>query len=182
MTNLESLLERLLRQFERHGTRYALIGGFALGAHGAPRATRDLDFLVHKDDMPGVDEFLTAAGYRRIHHSANVSQYDMGGPWGAIDFIHAFRPLSLDMIARAVSKDSTLVGLPLKVVRAEDLIGLKVQSLANNPARRHKELADIESLLEMRKDLDWERIREFFILFGMAEEYAELEARFKHGK
>lgn len=182
MTNLESLLQRLLREFERRGTRYALIGGFALGAHGAPRATRDLDFLVHKDDMPGVDEFLTGAGYRRIHHSENVSQYDMGGPWGAIDFIHAFRPLSLDMITRAQSKESALVGLPVKVVRAEDLIGLKIQSLANNAARRHKELADIESLLEMRKDLDWGRIREYFSLFGKSAEFAELEARFKHGK
>lgn len=182
MTNLESLLGRLLREFERRKTRYALIGGFALGAHGAPRATRDLDFLVHNDDMAGVHEFLTAAGYRRIHHSENVSQYDMGGPWGALDFIHAFRPLAVEMLARADSKESALVGLPLKVVRAEDLIGLKVQSLANNPARRHKELADIESLLEMRKDLDWTRIREFFVLFGLADAYAELEARFKHGR
>lgn len=116
-----------------------------------------------------------------MHHSENVSQYDMGGPWGAIDFIHAFRPLALDMIAHAVPKESALAGLPVKVVRAEDLIGLKVQSLANNPARRHKELADIESLLELRKDLDWARIREFFELFGMNDAYAELEARFKHG-
>lgn len=181
MTNLESLLGRLLREFERRKTRYALIGGFALGAHGAPRATRDLDFLVHNDDMAGVHEFLTGAGYRRVHHSENVSQYDMGGPWGAIDFIHAFRPLALDMIAHAVPKESALAGLPVKVVRAEDLIGLKVQSLANNPARRHKELADIESLLELRKDLDWARIREFFMLFDLIDVYAELEGRFKHG-
>lgn len=181
MTNLESLLGRLLREFERRRTRYALIGGFALGAHGAPRATRALDFLVHRDDMPGIHEFLTAAGYRRIHQSENVSQYDMGGPWGAIDFVHAFRPKALEMIAHAVSKESALVGLPLKVVRPEDLIGLKVQALANNPARRHKELADIEALLEARKDVDWTRIREFFILFGMADAFAELEARF-HGR
>lgn len=181
MTNLESLLGRLLREFERRKTRYALIGGFALGAHGAPRATRDLDFLVHHDDMAGVHEFLIEAGYRRVHHSENVSQYDMGGPWGAIDFIHAFRPLALDMIARAASKKSALAGLPVKVVGAEDLIGLKVQSLANNPARRHKELADIESLLELRKDLDWARIREFFTLFDMIDVYAELEGRFRHG-
>lgn len=180
MTDLESLLGRLLREFGRRKTRYALIGGFALGSHGAPRATRDLDFLVHKDDMPGVHEFLTGAGYRRIHHSENVSQYDMGGPWGAIDFIHAFRPLALDMLARAVSKDSSLIGLPVKVVRAEDLIGLKVQSLANNPARRHKELADIEALLDARGDVDWARIREFFVLFGLTDAYAELETRFKH--
>lgn len=181
MTNLETLLGRLLREFERRRTRYALIGGFALGAHGAPRATRDLDFLVHRNDMPGVHEFLTAAGFRRVHHSENVSQYDMGGPWGAIDFIHAFRPLALEMLDRALPKDSALIGLPVRVVSPEDLIGLKVQSLANNPARRHKELADIESLLELRGDLDWARIRGFFVLFGLSHLADELEARFKHG-
>jgi len=47
-----------------------------------------------------------------------------------------------------------------------------------NPDR--DELADIESLLEMRKDVDWTRIREYFILFNMADAYAELEGRFKH--
>ena len=85
------------------------------------------------------------------------------------------------MIAHAVSKESSLVGLPVKVVRAEDH---RPQGpvLANNPARRHKELADIESLLEMRKDLDWARIREFFVLFKLTKEYTELEARFKHGR
>lgn len=36
-------------------------------------------------------------------------------------------------------------------------------------------------LLELRKDRDWPRIREFFALFGMDEADAELEARFKHG-
>jgi hypothetical protein len=61
------------------------------------------------------------------------------------------------------------------------MIGLKVQSLANNPARRHKELADIEALLEARKDVDWTRIREFFALFGLTDSFAELEARF-HGR
>lgn len=181
MTGLDSLLGRLLREFERRKTRYALIGGFALGAHGAPRATRDLDFLVHTEDMPGVHDFLIAAGYHRIHQSENVSQYDMGGPWGAIDFVHAFRPLALEMIAHAVSKDSSLAGLPVKVVRPEDLIGLKVQALANNPARRHKELADIEALLEARKDLDWGRLREFFVMFDLNVAYAELETRF-HGR
>lgn len=180
MANLESLLGGLLREFERRRARYALIGGFALGFHGAPRGTRDLDFLVHRDDMPGVHEFLTAAGYRRIHHSENVSQYDMGGPWGSLDFIHAFRPLALEMLAGAVSKDSTLLGLPVRVVRPEDLIGLKVQSIANNPARRHKELADIESLLETRPDVDWARIRRYFALFDMADLLGGLEDRFKH--
>lgn len=43
-------------------------------------------------------------------------------------------------------------------------------------------MTNLESLLEMRTDLDWTRIREFFVLFGLAGESAELEARFKLGR
>jgi hypothetical protein len=33
-------------QLDRLGVRHALVGGLAVGAHGHPRATRDVDFLV----------------------------------------------------------------------------------------------------------------------------------------
>lgn len=129
--------------------------------------------------MPAVHGFLTAAGYERVHHSENVSQYQAGGLWGSLDFIHAFRPRALEMLARAQTRKSASRGLSLRVVRAEDLIGLKVQSLANNPARLHKELADIEALLESRPDLDWALIRDYFVLFRREDLLREMEARFR---
>lgn len=178
MTGLEDLLHRLLREFERLHTRYALMGGFALGALGAPRATRDLDFLIHRDDMAPLHEFLTAAGYKRVHHSENVSQYSGDLPWGGIDFIHAFRPTALRMIERASPMPSGRLGLDVRVVLPEDLIGLKVQALANDPGRKHKELADIEALLAARPEVDWSRIKEFFDLFQRTDLYEELRARF----
>jgi hypothetical protein len=39
-------LKRLLSALHREGAEYVLIGGFALLAHGYPRATVDIDFLV----------------------------------------------------------------------------------------------------------------------------------------
>ncbi len=41
----------LLAEFVRAGVRFALVGGYAVGHHGKPRATKDLDLLVSaKDD------------------------------------------------------------------------------------------------------------------------------------
>ncbi|HSN99340.1 MAG TPA: hypothetical protein VLS89_13685, partial [Candidatus Nanopelagicales bacterium] len=34
------------QQLTRVGIRHALVGGLAVGAHGHPRATKDVDFLV----------------------------------------------------------------------------------------------------------------------------------------
>lgn len=39
-------LKTLLRSFHEYGVEYLLIGGYALAAHGYPRATTDIDVVV----------------------------------------------------------------------------------------------------------------------------------------
>lgn len=39
-------LEELLRALDRHGVRYVVIGGIAVGFHGHVRATKDLDIVI----------------------------------------------------------------------------------------------------------------------------------------
>ena len=41
--------------------------------------------------------------------------------------------------------------LEIKVLRPEDIIGLKIQAIANNPSRLHKDFSDIEELIKMQK-------------------------------
>ncbi|MCX5739041.1 MAG: hypothetical protein NTZ61_11205, partial [Proteobacteria bacterium] len=53
----------------------------------------------------------------------------------------------------------------LRVVDASDLIGLKVQSSSNDPARSRTDMADIEQLLRRAPELDLERVRDYFRLF-----------------
>jgi hypothetical protein len=36
----------LLVEFGRFGVKFALLGGYAVGYHGRPRATKDLDLLI----------------------------------------------------------------------------------------------------------------------------------------
>ncbi len=177
-----SVLDRLLESFSQEGIRWALTGGFAMGTLGAARATADLDFLVHRDDMPRVHARLECLGYRRIHHSENVSQYDHPeAAWGSLDFIHAFRPLALEMLGRALDKPRLEGRRMLRVLRPEDVIGMKVQAMANNPARRLRELADIESLIEANRDgLDWDLMKIYFNLFGLQVSYEDLKERFGH--
>lgn len=174
------MLKTLLAEFSRLNVRYAAIGGFALGVLGAPRQTMDLDFLVHRDDMEMLDKSLTALGYSCVFRSENVSQYrHPQAPWGSVDFVHAFREVSLAMLERA--KDHPALGgsARLKTVQPEDVIGLKVQALYNDPSRRAQEQADIERLMaRYRGDLDWQRIEEFYDVFGLLEEAKSLRERF----
>lgn len=67
----------------------------------------------------------------------------------------------------------------LRTAQPEDIIGLKVQAMSNDPERRHQEQYDIERLMgQYGNRLDWDRIQEFFDVFGIGEEAKKLRERF----
>ncbi len=177
--DFERVLRGLLPAFERDGIRYALIGGFALGALGVPRATADLDFLVNRDDLDRLHSILISCGYVRAFGSENVSQYgNRDDEWGAVDFLHAWRPVSLAMLQRAIVKPVFRGTLQAKVLQPEDVIGLKIQAMVNDPLRRAKETADIEAVTgAYGARLDWHRLSEYYDLFGLRSEWEELRKR-----
>jgi len=170
------VIEKLITSFEDKGIRYALMGGFALGLWGVPRATVDIDFLVNKDDMGKVNEIMTGLGYNLFYQSENVSQYvSSDNIFGEVDFLHAFREISIGMLKRTESKrffDSTA---SINVLKIEDLIGLKLQAMANDESRKAIDLPDIKSLIALYKSaIDWSVLEEYCKLLGLAALLKEL--------
>ena len=165
-----------MNAFEKENIRYALMGGFALGLWGGSRSTVDLDFLVHRDDIGKVHEIMTKAGYERHRHTENVSQYTSPlNVLGGMDFIHAFRDASLEMLRRAAVKDIFGGDLKIRTLIPEDIIGLKLQAVYNNPSREKIDLADIEMLVSIhRENLDWELLEKYFRIFEMEELYGKI--------
>ena len=178
--NFAVVLETLARELDRLKVRYAAIGGFALGILGVPRVTMDLDFLVHRDDLDKLHDVLTNVGYKRVFYTENVSQYRHDDDtWGSVDFIHGFRAISLTMLDRAKSYPAFGGKYTVKVVDPEDVIGLKVQAMFNDPTRRVFERNDIERLAALYgSKLDWMRIEEYYSVFDLAEEARKLRERF----
>ncbi len=174
--DFKKVLEKLLTAFKAHNIRYALMGGFAMGLWGGSRSTVDLDFLVHKADMDKVHEIMIGSGYERHYRTENVSQYTSPlRAIGGIDFIHAFREASLEMLQRAKTKEIFGGALKIKTLIPEDIIGLKLQSIYNNPSREKTDLADIEMLVSLhRGNLDPELLRKYFKIFEMEDLYKKL--------
>ena len=149
----------LLKEFDECRIRYAVIGGFALGLWEVTRATVDMDFLLLVDDMPQAESILTKLSYRQTFKSENVVQFvsDLA-PYGQVNILIAFRKISRAMLERRVPKsigdDVQTYTLP-----PEDLIGLKLQAMVNDPSREDRENADISALLRARKNkgrtIDW---------------------------
>jgi hypothetical protein len=115
-----------------------------------------------------------------VHHSENVSQYrHHDNLWGSVDFIHAFREVSLSMLERAKSHPVFGAKLSIRTLDPEDVIGLKVQAMCNDPDRRAQEVSDIERLAALYgKKLDWQRVLEFYRVFDLESEAGDLKKRF----
>ena len=176
----EKVLEVIIKNFEEEGVRYALIGGFALGVLGVPRATVDLDFLVLKEDLPKVDRIMQRNNYECKYRTENVSQYVSPLKiFGEVDFLHAFRKISSRMLEDAIEKDVFEGRMKIKVLRPEDIIGLKIQAAVNDSERAEREFLDIEALMNHYKErLDWDLIEEYFSLFEQDDKFKELKSKY----
>jgi len=161
--DFKAVTSGLLQRFAERRVRYGLIGGFALGLWGGSRSTVDLDFLVHRDDAGTIDVIMKELGYACGFKSENVSQYVSPQKiFGEVDFLHAFRQASMEMLDRAVEKKIFNGEILIKVLMPEDLIGLKLQAIKNNAARKEQDMADIKALTFARLGkLDWELIQRY---------------------
>jgi predicted nucleotidyltransferase len=129
---------------------YLLVGGWAVGIYGNPRATKDIDFLIAIDDD----------NLKRLKKAL----YEFGAP--TIDMAHfkeignVFRmgrsPVQVDIINEATGVDikecfarRSIVkvdGVEVSVISKQDLIKNKKAS------GRNRDLADVESLEETQED------------------------------
>jgi hypothetical protein len=181
--NFRSVIEKLLAAFADEGIAYGLIGGYAVSLWGVQRGTVDIDFLVPRDDMPKVHRIMASMGYDIKFSSQNVTQFSSPlGTLGEIDYLHAFRSPSLAMLTRAVEK-KLFEKLTVRILIPEDLIGLKVQAIANDKSRESLDMYDVETLMKLHGSvLDWELIAEYFEIFEELPLFAELQEKYRADK
>ena len=171
------VVEKIINAFKDADIRYALMGGVALGLWGVPRATVDVDFLVNKDDMGKVNEIMTGLGYNLVYQSENVSQYvSPDNVFGEVDFLHAFREISIGMLQRTETKQLFDSTVSINVLKIEDLIGLKLQAMTNDESRKAVDLSDIKSLIALHKSaINWSVLEEYFKMFGLVDLFKEIK-------
>jgi len=121
-----------------------LVGGWAVGFYGNPRATKDIDFLVAMDEanLEKLKKALIEFGAPMIdinRFKKKDSVFRMGRS-----------PIQIDIITKASGIDIkecyirkniiTIDGMDISVISKEDLLKNKRVS------GRHRDLADVESL------------------------------------
>ena len=172
--DLRSVLLEIHGALRSAAIEHALIGGLALAAHGAARATSDLDLLADGDRAGDVDRILREHGFECLLRNDFVANYAAATrERGRVDILFASRERGRAILARAAVH--VVLGERIRVVDASDLIGLKVQSSSNDPSRRDADLADIRRLLRYG-DVDLARVGEYFRLFDREKELEALLA------
>ena len=138
---------------DEDGIPYGVGGALALGAWGAPRATKDVDLTVFVDEreLPRVLDSLERAGVMVDRAGAIKDVARIGlfkGRLGriAVDVFMLGHPQYEDMAKRVQRLDGD--GLKLSVISAEDLA---IHKLVFG---RPKDVADLERLLAVRRELD----------------------------
>lgn len=165
-------IEVVLDAAERGNYRIALIGGFALPFHGVMRATGDVDFLVEAGGGDHLHEALLAAGQRCLHRTEELANYESTSiELAPVDVLYARRAAALAMLDRARPSSPPGAAVVVPVVDAEGIIGLKVQAMANVPARRDRERDDIRELLTTQgARLDLALVRDYYRRFDLEQE------------
>ena len=120
---------------KRAGVRHIVVGGLAVGAHGYPRATRVVDFLVRDEAFE--------------RHSGGLVTLRPGVPFQvnhvAVDFLGA--EASEGFLAAALDAE------PGSIIDGPPLIYVKLKS------PRHKDRTDVIELVKSGLDVD--RCREY---------------------
>lgn len=174
------VLPDLCRQLDDSAVRYALIGGFGMAMRGVQRATLDLDFIIALEDLDTADGVLCGLSFKRYFHSENVSHYRRDDQNWRVDLLHAFRTPALAMLDRA-ERLEVEGGPSLPVAATEDIIGLKVQAMNNDPARADQDWLDIRLLVQsarqLGQSLDWQLIEQYFELFDKTDLFTALSKK-----
>jgi putative nucleotidyltransferase-like protein len=152
---LRLALKRTASALKADGVPFALAGGYALWAHGAPESENDVDFVVAEPDTEQAAAVLAAAGFEVVRPPEDwLFKAALDGV--TVDVLHRIvgEPVDAALLERSVEMD--LLGIRMPVLPATDLLSSKLRAMTEH-------YCDFGSLLPhvraVREQLDWDRLR-----------------------
>lgn len=147
--NLFKEFTLILPLFERNEIRYAVVGGLAVNIFTQVRATKDIDFLVHEEDLEKACSLVNELGYFKKENTILF-------PSSGLELQRLLKKVDDDFVLlnlliastdemQEVLNNSSVVDFSfgkLKVIAKADLIYMK------RIAGRPQDLVDIQNLEE----------------------------------
>ncbi len=145
-THLPEDFNDFLKLLNQNEVQYLLIGGYAVGYYGYPRATHDMDIWIAVDpeNAEKMIDVMIAFGFEKGALSGEVflkndAVVRMGVPPLRLEILMSASGVEFqDCYGRSLSDD--IEGVPVKLIHLEDLLANKIA------AGRHKDLDDVSNL------------------------------------
>ena len=142
----------LLSALNEHNVQYLVIGGYAVGLHSEPRATKDLDVYVRSDEINSQAVYRALAafgaplsGLTPADFNDGRSFFQMGFPPEQVDVLQSIEGVQFDECWG--SRIYAVIGtLRVPVISADQLIRNKLA------AGRPRDLLDVEEIREAQKE------------------------------
>ncbi len=153
---------------------FLVIGGLAVIAHGYPRDTVDLDYLVRRSDREAWKHALAAQGYGVAYEHDNFAQFTGTAGGTDVDLMFVNDSTFDTMFAASTSQDTGVS--QARFPSLEHLVVLKLHVLKQG--LRHRALKDMDDVINLllanRVDLRQENWRQLFEKYGNRDLYEKI--------
>nr|WP_294691988.1 nucleotidyltransferase [uncultured Friedmanniella sp.] len=152
---LRRALKRCASALKRDGVPFALAGGYALWAHGAPEPEHDVDVAVAEADVEAAVESLRAEGFA-IQRPPEDWLFKALTDDAMVDVLHRLQGIPVVPEFLATAEEQELLGLRIPVLPPTAIMVAKIRSLSEH-------YCDFTTLLPavraLREQLDWMELR-----------------------
>lgn len=152
---LQDALRLTAAALEDADVPFALVGGYAAWARGAPEPSHDADFAVREQDVARAREVIAAAGLEVIEPAENwlFKAYYRGQ---LVDVLYRMvgEPVTDELLSHSDILEVLAVRMP--VLAATDVLAAKMRVLGEHACDFTRLLAISRAL---REQVDWQQIR-----------------------
>ena len=147
-------LRELLLALNAHAVEYLVVGGYAVGVHSEPRATKDLDIFIRADENNSVAVYRALADYGAplvgltpdTFKDEPTSVFQIGLPPSRIDILQSIEGVDFDEAWKNRLEALVEGDIPAHVISREHLIKNKLL------LGRAQDIADVEAIRNAAKE------------------------------
>jgi hypothetical protein len=154
--DLRAALRCAASALKRADLPFALAGGYALWARGAPEPSHDVDFAVLEPDADRAAKVLADAGFDIDRPPEDWLLKACLGPV-TVDVLHRIVGVAVEEELLARAELVELLGVRMPVLPATDVLSSKLRSMTEHYCDF---AAVLPAVRAVREQLDWNRLRE----------------------
>ena len=151
----QEALKRVAVSLKQSGLPFALAGGYAAWALGAPEPEHDVDFVVARDDAEQAYTALERAGLR-VEQPPEDWLFKVFTDGTMVDVTYRLNSSPVDGTVLGRAEEVEVLSIVMPVLSATDVITSKLNALDEHYCDYSKLLPVARAL---REQVDWDRVR-----------------------